>query len=116
MEGIWSNSEVVEVPASPEVEDQSAAVAEKVAGEVQVPDPLPLVEEKDRDVRSCLVDIAERSKFLTERGTFLAELVLTERRQAETGEEARVTIEKAREEMADRLATSKLHGKQNGQH
>jgi hypothetical protein len=29
LEAIWSNSEVVEVPASPEVEDQSATAAEK---------------------------------------------------------------------------------------
>jgi len=79
LEAIWSNSEVVEVPASPRVDDQSAAaVVEKVDGEVQVAGPLPLAEEKDKDVSSCLADITERSKFL-------AELVLTKRRWAKAG-------------------------------
>lgn len=57
-------------------------------------DPLPLAEEKDKDVHSYLADIIERSKFL-------AELVLIERRRAEAGQEARETTEKAQEEMAD---------------
>ena len=71
---------------------------EKVEGRVQTQDPIPIAKEKDKDIHSCLSDITERSKFL-------AELVLIERRQAEAGQEAREAAEKAREEMADRLAT-----------
>ena len=79
LEAIWSNNEVVEVSASPGVEDQSAAVvAKKVDGWVQVTDPLPLAEEKDEDVHSRLADITEQRKYLVE-------LVLTERRWAEIG-------------------------------
>lgn len=60
--------------------------------------PLPIVEEKDKDVHSSLAVITEQSKFL-------AELVLTERRRAEVRLEAQETAKKAREEMAGQLAT-----------
>ena len=88
LEAIWSNNEVVEVPASPGVEDQSATAAEKLDREARVSDPLPIAKEKDKDVRSRLAIIAEQSKSL-------AELVLIEKRRAELGQEARETTEKA---------------------
>ena len=46
-------------------------------------------------------EVARASKFL-------AELVLIEGSRAEAGQEARKTAEKAREEMADRLATQQI--------
>ena len=63
--------------------------------------PLPVAENKDKDVRSRPAVIAEQSKSL-------AELVLVERRRAKAGQEAQETTEKAREEMADRLATQQI--------
>ena len=57
LEANWSNSEIVEIPASPEVEDQSAVAVEKVDGGTQVSDPLPI--EEDMDIHSRLTLIAE---------------------------------------------------------
>ena len=101
LEAIWSNSEVVEVLASPEVGDQSAAALEKAEGRVQATGPLPVAEEKDKDIHSCLAYIIERSKFL-------AELVLTQRRRSEARLEAREMVKKARKEMANRLTTHQI--------
>ena len=100
LEANWSNSEIVEIPASPGVEDQSAAATEKVDGGAQVSDPL-LVAEEEKDIRSRLTVIAEQSKSI-------AELVLTERRRAAVGQKARETAKKAWEEMADQLATQQI--------